>query len=49
MAKGREYSNAKCEYGSLDNEMEYFIITIPGLRLDYVNMNMGISNGEKIF
>lgn len=49
MTKGREYQNAKCEYGSSDDETEYFTVAIPGLRLDYVNVNAGISNGEMIF
>jgi hypothetical protein len=49
MAKGREYQNAKCEYGSSDDETEYFTVAIPGLRLDYVNINVGISNGEMMF
>lgn len=49
MAKGREYQNAKCEYGSSDDDTEYFTVAIPGLRPDYVNMNAGISNGEMMF
>ena len=49
MAKGREYQNAKCEYGSSDDDTEYFTVAIPGLRADYVNMNVGISNGEMMF
>jgi hypothetical protein len=49
MAKGREYQNAKCEYGSVDDETEYFTVAIPGLRPDYMNMNAGVSNGEMMF
>ena len=49
MAKGREYQNAKCDYGSLDDDTEYFTVAIPGLRPDYVNVNVGISNGEMTF
>jgi hypothetical protein len=49
MAKGREYQNAKCEYGSSDDDTEYFTVAIPGLRQDYVNMNVGIANGEMMF
>jgi hypothetical protein len=49
MAKGREYQNAKCEYGSSDDDTEYFTVAIAGLRSDYVNVNVGISNGEMMF
>jgi hypothetical protein len=49
MAKGREYQNAKCEYGSSDDDTEYFTVAIPGLRPDYVNVNVGISRGEMMF
>ena len=49
MAKGREYQNAKCDYGSSDDDTEYFTVAIPGLRPDYANVNMGISNGEMTF
>jgi hypothetical protein len=49
MAKGREYQNAKCEYGSSDDDTEYFTVAVPGLRPDYINMNVGISNGEMMF
>jgi hypothetical protein len=49
MAKGREYQNAKCEYGSSDDDTEYFTVAVAGLRPDYINMNVGISNGEMMF
>ena len=52
MAKGREYQNAKCEYGSSDDDTEYFTVAVPRLRElrpDYVNMNVGIRNGEMMF
>jgi len=49
MAKEKEFQNAKCGYGYLDCETEFFTIAIPGLRPDYENTNESISNGEMWF
>jgi hypothetical protein len=49
MAKSREYQNAKCEYGSIDDDTEFFTVAIPKLRRDYVNEDAGINYGEMVF
>lgn len=49
MAKSKEYQNAKCEYGSSDDDTEYFTVAIPRLHRGYVNENVGIRNGEMLF
>jgi len=49
MAKSKEYQNAKCEYGSSDDDTEFFTVAIPKLRRDYVNNHAGISYGEMQF
>jgi hypothetical protein len=49
MAKSKEYQNAKCEYGSSDDDTEYFTVAIPRLHRGYVNENAGISYGEMRF
>ena len=49
MARGKEYQNAKCEYGSSEDETEYFYVAVPGLGPNYVNVNAGIRNGEMMF
>lgn len=49
MAKSKEYQNAKCEYGSSDDDTEYFTVAIPRLHREYVNENVGIKNGEMLF
>ena len=49
MAKEREFQNAKCGYGSWDNQTEYFTVAVPGLRPSYQNMDAEISNGEMRF
>lgn len=49
MAKSKEYQNAKCEYGSSDDDTEYFTVAIPKLNRAYVNESAGISYGEMKF
>jgi len=49
MAKEREFQNAKCGYGSWDNQTEYFNVDVPGLRSSYENMDADITNGEMRF
>jgi len=49
MAKSKEYQNAKCEYGSPDDDTEYFTVAIPRLHRGYLNENAGISYGEMRF
>jgi hypothetical protein len=49
MAKSKEYQNAKCEYGSSEDDTEFFTITIPKFHRGYVNNNAGISYGEMRF
>lgn len=49
MAKSKEYQNAKCEYGSSDDDTEFFTVTIPKLHRGYVNSDAGISHGEMRF
>ena len=48
MMKGREYQNAKCEYGS-SNETEFFFVTVPKLHKAYRNDAVGIIDGEMKF
>jgi hypothetical protein len=49
MAKSKEYQNAKCEYGSSDDDTEFYTVVIPKLHRDYVNNHAGISYGEMRF
>jgi hypothetical protein len=49
MAKSKEYQNAKCEYGSSDDDTEFFTVAIPKLHRGYLNENAGISYGEMRF
>jgi len=49
MAKSKEYQNAKCEYGSSDDDTDFFTVTIPKLHRGYVNNHAGISYGEMQF
>jgi hypothetical protein len=49
MAKSKEYQNAKCEYGSSDDDTEFFTVTIPKLHRGYVNNHASISYGEMRF
>jgi hypothetical protein len=48
MMKGREYQNAKCEYGSQD-DTDTFFVTIPKLHKTYRNEPVGIIEGEMKF
>ncbi|KAF2836931.1 hypothetical protein M501DRAFT_978671 [Patellaria atrata CBS 101060] len=48
MMKSREFQNIKCEFGSPD-DAPTFVITIPGLRSEYNNANLGIGNREMRF
>ena len=48
MMKGREYQNAKCDYGSPD-DTETFFVAIPKLGKSYNNLAFGIMNGEMRF
>jgi hypothetical protein len=49
MAKSKEYQNAKCEYGSSDDDTEFFTVAIPKFDKRYVNEAAGISYGEMRF
>lgn len=49
MAKSKEYQNAKCEYGSSDDDTEFFTVAIPRLPRGYVNEIEGINFGEMRF
>ncbi|KAG9239683.1 hypothetical protein BJ875DRAFT_538458 [Amylocarpus encephaloides] len=49
MAKSKEYQNAKCDYGSSDDDTEYFTVAVPKLNRAYVNENAGITDGEMKF
>jgi hypothetical protein len=49
MAKSKEYQNAKCEYGSSEDDTEFFTVTIPKFHRGYVNNHAGINNGEMQF
>lgn len=49
MAKSKEYQNAKCEYGSSDDDTEFFTVAIPRLPRGYVNESEGINFGEMRF
>jgi hypothetical protein len=49
MAKSKEYQNAKCEYGSSDDDTEFFTVTISRLHRSYTNNHAGISYGEMTF
>lgn len=49
MAKSKEYQNAKCEYGSSEDDTECFTVAIPKLDRAYTNENAGISCGEMKF
>jgi hypothetical protein len=49
MAKSKEYQNAKCEYGSSDDDTEFFTVAIPKLYRHYENKGAGISCGEMKF
>lgn len=49
MAKSKEYQNAKCEYGSSDDDTEFFTVAVPKLNRSYVNNQAGISYGEMRF
>lgn len=49
MAKSKEYQNAKCEYGSSDDDTEFFTVAVPKIHRGYSNGNAGISNGEMRF
>lgn len=49
MAKSKEYQNAKCGYGSWEDDTEFFTVAIPKLHRDYVNNDAGISYGEMKF
>ncbi|KAH8678627.1 hypothetical protein BGZ60DRAFT_555189 [Tricladium varicosporioides] len=49
MAKSKEYQNAKCEYGSTEDDTAYFTVAIPKLNRAYVNENAGIAYGEMKF
>jgi hypothetical protein len=49
MAKSKEYQNAKCEYGSSDDDTEFFTVAIPKLDRHYVNKSADISYGEMKF
>ena len=48
MVKGREYQNAKCEYGSSD-ETDAFSVSVPKLHKAYRNEALGIVDGEMKF
>ena len=48
MMKGREYQNAKCDYGSQD-ETDTFFVTVPKLHKSYKNDAAGIADGEMRF
>lgn len=45
MMKGKEYQNAKCEYGEPD-ETDFFSIAIPKLSKQYSHEQFGIVEGE---
>lgn len=49
MAKSKEYQNAKCEYGSADDDTPFFTVAIPKIHRGYFNEHAGISNGEMRF
>jgi hypothetical protein len=49
MAKSKEYQNAKCEYGSSDDDTEFFTVTISRFHRSYTNNHAGISYGEMTF
>lgn len=49
MAKSKEYQNAKCEYGSTEDDTPYFTVAIPKLNRAYVNESAGIAYGEMKF
>lgn len=49
MAKSKEYQNAKCEYGSSDDDTEFFTVAVPKLNRHYENQSAGISSGEMKF
>jgi hypothetical protein len=48
MMKSKEYQNAKCDYGSLDDS-EIFLVAVPMLRKSYSNEAVGIVEGEMRF
>jgi hypothetical protein len=48
MMKSKEYQNAKCDYGSLDDS-EIFFVAIPMLSKRYSNEMVGIVEGEMRF
>ncbi|KAF4629765.1 hypothetical protein G7Y89_g8382 [Cudoniella acicularis] len=49
MAKSKEWQNAKCEYGSWDDETPFFTVAIPKFDRTYVNDIAGINHGEMKF
>jgi hypothetical protein len=49
MAKSKEYQNAKCEYGSSDDDTEMFTVAVPKLHRGYINESAGIGYGEMRF
>ena len=48
MMKSEVFQNTKCELGGPE-DTPVFSISIPTLRLDYVNDELGIENGEMEF
>jgi hypothetical protein len=48
MMKGREYQNAKCDYGAM-NDTDMFFVTVPRLPKAYRNDMAGIADGEMRF
>jgi hypothetical protein len=49
MMKGRNYQNAKCDYGSTENDTETFSVKISMLQRAYRNDMAGIADGEMRF
>jgi len=45
MMKSKEYQNAKCDYGSLD-DTDTFSVAIPNLNKHYSMPTLGIVDGE---
>lgn len=48
MMKSRDFQNTKCEHGSPD-DAPVFSVPIPRLDSSYVNMSVGIEQGEMSF
>ncbi|MCJ1354012.1 MAG: hypothetical protein MMC33_003999 [Icmadophila ericetorum] len=49
MARSRQFQNLKCEFGAPETNFPTFSIEIPKLGYDYVDRNLGISEGKLRF